>query len=282
MQKENNIQKPYIGPQRHQVIAVIIVSAVLILAGLIVYIAKACRVTEVSVTGNQHYTVDQIEEMVMEGPLGHNSLYLYFKYRNRNMDNVPFVETMEVNVISPSSISITVYEKSIAGCVGYLDRFMYFDKDGTVVEASPLRQMDIPYVTGLTFDHVIMYEKLPIENEEVFKNILGITQLLSKYKIIANQIYFDSDNNVTLYFDKARVKLGSFENIDEKMIKLQGIIPKLDGLEGVLYMEDYTEDAKEDYITFQRDDVERHVEVTEESTEENIEEEQDILDVPEQ
>jgi cell division protein FtsQ len=106
-----------------------------------------------------------------------------------------------------------------------------------------------------------MYEKLPIENEQIFKEILSITQLLTKYRIKTTKIYFDQDLNIVLYFEKAKVQIGNMNNIEEKMIKLQYIVPQLDGLSGTLYMENYQNDSKEDYITFQRDDVQSHSEL---------------------
>lgn len=242
----------------------LIVVSVMIIAVVILFFlfGNAFTVKEVTVTGNRHYTVEQIQNIIMQGRLGKNSIYLYFKYSRKAIEDVPFIERMDVKILSPSSISITVYEKSIAGCVEYLDRYIYFDREGIVVESSSLRQNDLPYVTGLNFDYVIMYEPLPVENPEIFKSILNITQLLSKYEIRSDQIYFDSDNNITLFFGKAKVKLGSFDNIDEKMIRLQGIAPKMEGLDGTLYMDDYTENSDNDYITFQRDDVEKHEEIT--------------------
>lgn len=248
---------------RNTVIILISILVLCVIAGGYIYIKDNYTVTEVSVTGNQHYTSEQIQDIVMDGRFGHNSLYLFLKYRNKTVDNIPFVETMDVDIISPTSISITVYEKSIAGFVEYLDRFMYFDKDGIVVESSLVRQNDVPCVTGLSFDHVVLYDKLPVEDDTIFKEILNITQLLSKYSITTDQIYFDSEKNVSLYFGNAKVELGTLENVDEKMLRLQGIIPKLNGLDGTLYMENYTEDSGSEYITFQRDDVKKHKTVTE-------------------
>lgn len=244
---------------------VVTIVSVIIVILIFLFFSKTFTVTEVAVTGNRHYTVEQIQDMVMKGRLGHNSIYLYLKYKNKSVEGIPFVERMDVDIVSPSSIAITVYEKSIAGCVEYLDRYIYFDRDGIVVECSELRQNDLPYVTGLSFSHVVMYEPLPVENPEIFKSILNVTQLLSKYEIKSDQIYFDSQENITLYFGKAKVKLGSFENIDEKMIRLQGIAPKMNGLDGTLYMDDYTENSDNDYVTFQREDVQQHEVLEDES-----------------
>ena len=38
----------------------------------------------------------------------------------------------------------SVYEKAVAGYVEYLDKYMYFDKDGTVVEASDTKRRESP------------------------------------------------------------------------------------------------------------------------------------------
>lgn len=253
--------KGYFRTNKLQKILIVVLLVTIFFMAILFYMKERYRVKTVTVIGNQHYTSEQIQKIVMSGKYGDNSMYLYFKYKYKKVDNVPFVETMDVTIVSPSEIKITVYEKAIAGYVEYLGRYMYFDKDGIVVESSESQVDNLPYVTGLKFDYVVMYEKLPIENEQIFKEILSITQLLTKYRIKTTKIYFDQDLNIVLYFDQAKVQIGNMNNIDEKMIKLQYIVPKLEGLSGTLYMENYQNDSKEDYITFQRDDVQSHSEL---------------------
>ena len=48
--------------------------------------------------------------------------------------------------------------------------------------------------------------------------------------------------------------LGNFDNIDDKITRLQYIIPELKGMEGVLHMENYSQDTHKDYITFKTDE----------------------------
>lgn len=246
------------GISKLKIILGVTVLFVVLAAGVAAFVWNRYEVKTVTVVGNRHYTQEQIKDMVMEGKYGHNSLYLHYKYRNKAVNNIPFIETMDVDIVSPTEISITVYEKAIAGYVEYLGRYMYFDKDGIVVESSTTQAKDLPYVTGLSFDHVVMYEKLPVEDETIFKEILSVTQLLSKYSIRTDRIYFDKDRNITLFFGNAKVKLGSMESIDEKMAGLRNIIPRLDGLSGTLDMEEYTDEVNNAKSFFQRDDVENH------------------------
>ena len=195
--------------------------------------------------GNIHYTNEEIIEMVIgDGMYGNNSLFLSLKYRDKGIDNVPFIQTMDVTVETKDTIRITVYEKALAGYVAYLGRYVYFDKDGIVVETSLEKTEGIPQVTGLKFDHVILHEQLPVEKPEVFADILNITQQLDKYSMSADKIYFDADYQVTLLFGEARVALGNDIYIEEKIMKLQYILPDLLGKSGILDMREYSEDTK--------------------------------------
>lgn len=208
------------------------------------YIIANYTVTTVHVEGNIHYTDEEIIEMVMGDGYGNNSLFLSFKYRDKGIDNIPFIQTMDVTIEAKDTIRITVYEKALAGYVSYLGRYVYFDKDGIVVETSEEETQGIPQVTGLKFDHVILHEALPVEKPEVFDEILNITQQLDKYELSADKIYFDSNYQVTLVFGDARIALGSSSDIDEKIMKLQYILPGLEGKSGILDMREYSEDTK--------------------------------------
>ncbi|MDE5824318.1 MAG: FtsQ-type POTRA domain-containing protein [Lachnospiraceae bacterium] len=207
-------------------------------------------VKTVQVDGNKHYSAEEIKAMVMTGFFGDNSLYLSLKYKNKGIEGVPFVETMDVVVQSNDTIRITVYEKALAGYVQYLGRYMYFDNEGVVVETSKVTTKGIPQVTGLDFDHVVLHEKLPVENDQIFQNILTITKLLNKYDVLCDRIQFDSSYNVILGYNTVKVKIGAMENLDEKLMQLPQILPSLVGERGTLDLQNYTADRKS--VSFER------------------------------
>lgn len=215
------------------------------------YIIKNYTVTTVYVEGNVHYSNEEIMDMVMDGYYGDNSLFLSFKYKDKSIEGVPFVEKMDISVLDPHTIKIEVYEKALAGYVEYLERYMYFDKDGIIVETSGEKTKGIPLVTGLSFDHVILHQPLPVENAEIFNDILSITQLVNKYDLSIDRIYFGSDDSLTLYFEEVKVSLGSEGNLEEKIMQLRYMLPELTGKKGTLRMENYTEETKT--ITFEPD-----------------------------
>ncbi|MBR4982945.1 MAG: FtsQ-type POTRA domain-containing protein [Lachnospiraceae bacterium] len=214
-------------------------------------IMERYTVKTITVEGNVHYTNDEIVSMVMKNKLDHNSLYLSLKYRKKGISGIPFIEKMSVDIMAPDTIKIIVYEKAVAGYIEYLGKYMYFDKDGIIVETSDVKTEGIPQITGLQFDYVVLHESLPIQNQEIFQSILDITQLLAKYEIPVDKIYFDKNDQMTLYFENIRVRLGDISNIDDKIIRLKVILPELEGQKGILRMENYEEGMKN--ITFNKD-----------------------------
>lgn len=229
--------------KRLTIIGVVLAVIFILLLAAYEYILNNYTITTVYVDGNVHYTNEEIMEMVMGGRYGNNSLFLSLKYRDKGIEGIPFIQTMDVAIEAKDTIRITVYEKALAGYVSYLGRYVYFDKDGIVVETSEEETKGIPQVTGLTFNHVILHEPLPVENEEVFNEVLNITQQLFKYSLTVDKIYFDTDYHVTLLFGNVKISLGTSDNIDEKIMKLQYILPELEGKSGTLDMTEYNEDT---------------------------------------
>ena len=91
----------------------------------------------------------------------------------------------------------------------------------------------------------------PVENDEIFQNILTITKLLNKYDVICDRIQFDSSYNVTLGYGKVKVNIGKLENLDEKLMQLPYILPSLEGESGTLDLQNYTQESKS--VSFERD-----------------------------
>lgn len=221
-----------------------------ILAAAVVIVKNKYTVKTVYVEGNLHYTQEEIQNFVMQGPLGDNSLYLSFVYRNKGIENIPFVDVMDVNILSPDTIKIVVYEKALAGYIQYMDSYMYFDKDGCVVECSDVKTAGVPQIAGLTFEYMVLGERLPVEDPEVFDSIMELTKLLEKYELQSDKIFFHSSGDITIYFGDIKVALGSdASQLENKMMRLPQILSKLEGKKGTLRMENLTADKTD--VSFQ-------------------------------
>ena len=53
---------------------------------------------------------------------------------------------------------------------------------------------DVPKITGVTCDEVVLYEKLPLDQPDVLNNLLSLTQILKKYDLLPQeQLKTDAD-----------------------------------------------------------------------------------------
>lgn len=223
---------------------ILLAAAVLALISvLLLSVAGVFKIREVTVTGNDYYTKEQIVDFVMEDGYKRNTLYLYLRYKYLKHPEIPFVDTFEVTIDSIHSVRIRVYEKSIVGYVQYLGKNVYFDKDGIVVESSDALMEGVPMISGLSFDQLTMYQALNVKDPEIFNTILSITQLLTKYDLDPDEIRFGSTNELYLQMKDVRVALGTGDHLDEKIARLKQLEPDLEDKSGTLHMENYTDES---------------------------------------
>lgn len=218
---------------------IFLVILLVFLAGGIV-IATQFKIETIQVTGNIHYTDEEIIQLVAGEDYSQNTLLLYLKHKLQPAEPIPFIEKIDVEYISSHVVTITVYEKAMAGCVRFMNEYMYFDKDGVVLESSSQKMPDIPCITGIHFDTMVMYEPLPIEDKDFFLMVLTLTQLLQKYEIPVDDVRFTSQEEIILYYQDIQVLLGDGSNIEEQISQLGNILQSIEGKSGTLYMKDYT------------------------------------------
>ena len=224
--------------------------AVLLIVFSVLLAVGIFKVEEVEVTGNYYYSKSEITELVMGEHK--NSLYLVFLYDYLDGKDIPFVDSVEVTMESPSRIKIRVYEKTMIGYVEYMGSNLYFDKDGTVVESSNAILEGIPCIKGLKFDTLTLYQPLNVANTEVFEVLLSMTQMMKKYELNPDAITLKNDSTeIVLTFADVKINLGSGENMDEKASRIKTLLPDLADKSGTLHMEEYTNESTN--ISFIRD-----------------------------
>lgn len=245
---------------------------ILLIAACVFIVMNVFTVENVVVEGNELYSSKQIENMVLDDEYSWNSLYVDLKYRFIDIGEVPFVDTMEVSLDNPHTVHIKVYEKGMLGYL-YIDSIgqnAYFDKDGFVVETSTEIIDGVPKITGVSCDEVVLYEKLQLENSDILRDLLNLTQTLKKYNLLPDEIQYDSNMEPVLYYGTIQVKIGSEDNLSQKVVRLSIILPQLDGLSGTLHLETWTPETTD--IIWDRAEEAPAEEITEETTEETTEE----------
>jgi len=200
-----------------------------------------CKLDKVEFVGNTRYTDEELKKRIINKSTDGNTLLLYLRLRYKEMERIPFVEDVDMELINKNEVRLHIYEKKVTGCIEYMGGYMYFDKDGIIVESSKEKLEGVPFVTGLVFNEIVLYEKLNIQKEELFDVILNITQLIYKFNLSADTISINQDNEITLDLGDVKVLLGKRDTYDEQIAELKNIIPNTGGGKMTINMKNFTE-----------------------------------------
>lgn len=101
------------------------------------------RVDNVSVVGSTRYSDEEIRQMALGSPLDSNTLLAVWFHRHQEAEDIPFVESFDLERLDAHSIRIHVNEKDIVGYVAQDGQKLYFDKDGNVVETEAQKESEV-------------------------------------------------------------------------------------------------------------------------------------------
>lgn len=226
-----------------------VIFAIVLLIGILLF---AIQIKEIEVTGNKHYTEEQIVDLIFDETWSKNSAYCYYENNFQEPKSIPFIEEYKVEFQSPTKVRVVVYEKSVVGYVSYMSSYMYFDKDGIIVESSGEQLPGIPWITGMEFGHIVLHQPLPVGNQSIFDQILNLTQVLSVNGVKVDKINYNSFLEAELTIGDIVVELGNDENLNGKVSELSDILPEIEGLSGTLYLDSYDENNSNPMYTFKK------------------------------
>lgn len=233
----------------------------LVLGGIIFFFLYF-KVDTVEVLGSGRYSQEEIQEMILKGPLAGNSVLAPLMYSKDQVEDVPFVEGFSVSQVDRNTICISVKEKEPVGCIRFLDCYIYFDREGKVIETAVERELKVPFFDGLQMNHVAMNEKLPIESDTLLNTAVTLSQIFEKNDSIPDHIIFDEQSAITLEYGEITVQLGKDEYLEDKMSRLIAILPMIQGQKGILHLEGIDENTKT--ITFEKELTEEEKKAQEE------------------
>ena len=216
--------------------------AVVVLAAA-VFFFTFFQVKTVEVIGNDHYTEDELKEKILKGSMTSNAILAPLFYSKNAAEELPYIESFNVRRSGRNKLIISVKEKSVVGCIPYLDSYIYFDRTGTFVEGSQTLDKTVPYFDGIEVSKVVMYEKLDIKGDTVLNTAVALSTIFQKNDLVPDHIQFDNSYSISLIYGDITVQLGKDENLEEKMNRVAAILPKITGKKGILHMESVSTDT---------------------------------------
>ncbi|MCR5793588.1 MAG: cell division protein FtsQ/DivIB [Lachnospiraceae bacterium] len=204
----------------------ILIPIVVVLLGIYIFLT-AFKIKKITVEGCDFYSKEQIISEVVNGFGSDNSVLLRVKNKFTQEKVIPFIEKYDFEAVDNHTINIHVYEKSMVGCVKYMNEYLYIDKDGNVLESSDIRREDIIYFTGIKFEGFELYEPLKVEDSSVFSDIAALQQLIKRYEIDIDSVHFSDAGEVSMKKDKIKIILGKKDFYDEAIAALSKVLPQV-------------------------------------------------------
>ncbi len=203
------------------------------------------HIDTIEIEGESVYSDEEIEKSVFSRRFSDNELVFKLYNKLYGVNKLPFIEDIDVKYVNRSSVLLHVYEKKISGCIKYMGQYVYFDKDGIVLQSLSEHKDGVPMVTGIKFGDFSIGEAFSVKDEKLFSKIMNISQLISHYKIDVSRIHSSVDG-IILYSGKIRVYLGKKDMYDDQLAALSSVLKttKKKNLKGSIDMSDYNSGDK--------------------------------------
>ncbi|MCI5502014.1 MAG: cell division protein FtsQ/DivIB, partial [Lachnospiraceae bacterium] len=149
-------------------------------------------------------------------------------------------------------VTLHVYDKTISGCIRYMGQYVYFDKDGIVLQSLSEHKNGVPIVTGIMFGDFTVGKAFDVDDDSLFEAIMNVSQLISYYNIDVSQIHVNK-GEITIYSGKVRVILGKKKMYDDQMTALSSVLKTTSekDMAGVIDMVNYKSGDKIILKTYQ-------------------------------
>ena len=215
--------------------------AVLLLLALYVY-----ELRDIKVTGNELVPEDVIIDNYTDGLFGRNKLIVLMKDKLEAFDELPFVREHEISFDGNRSMTIRVYEKALVACFYYMGEYVFFDKDGMILETGKEAKDSIPCIEGVSFKSFTMNTKIDVDNEEQISMILNISELINHYSLNVQKVSFDNNSEVTLNCDGIVILLGRRDMYDQQIASVSDVLKKAEKkkLKGTIDLRTYEKGDK--------------------------------------
>lgn len=192
---------------------------------LFVGIVLIFKVRTVEIEGSTFYKDSQVQEMIFTNAFEKNMLGFWLENQFLGHKDLPFVREYKITYSLPSKVHIKLYEKSIIAGAQYMNEFIYFDKEGMVLESTDKKRDDIPLFEIENIKNFSLYQTIDMGDKDLLEKILKISNLMEHYHLPVERIIINESNDAYLYAGKIQINLGSGDRYDDAMAALETVLP---------------------------------------------------------
>ena len=177
----------------------------------------------IEIEGTTTYTDDEVIHALQEEDYVPNTLLMVLENRIFGQTYLPFVEKVTMSCKNPHVLKLHIKEGLRAGVFEYMGKYVYFNDEGMAMESRNHLFDEVPVVTGLNYDKLVLGEKIPVK-DDYFRTIVMITKKIASYKLDISEIHFDDKDQITLTCGDYQIFLGTSTDIEDKMSKISSVL----------------------------------------------------------
>ncbi|MBR2539584.1 MAG: FtsQ-type POTRA domain-containing protein [Mogibacterium sp.] len=194
---------------RIKMFLVIFVSLIFI---FIFTISSVFTVDAIEVRGNNHFTAEEIINIGHAVP-GRNLIYdLQGAEIVEYLEQNPYIKSAEVTRKLPSTMVITVRERTQAFVFRYDDDFLVMDDEGMLLKKSRT-QPKITVVTGLVVNKIKLGEKIGTQDKKLLQKTLNVIKSMKESDLYFVSLDMGEDDAVTAYIYDTLIVRGTTEEL---------------------------------------------------------------------
>ncbi|MBQ7446991.1 MAG: cell division protein FtsQ [Eubacterium sp.] len=238
--------------RRHRIVVRVILALAILVALGVVIVWKVFTVEEVRVEGNHLHSAKSIQSTVLSDKYSWNSLYVLVSYRLLDhSEEFPYADSVSVSLTDPHTVVVNVDEKDMVAY--YYDsatkKYVGFSETGEVLLLANKAPEEYVRVTGLKPEKKVeLYKKMALEDDSILAYIKSVLMVLSNYDIPPEVICIQNNNNLLLSYGDIQVNLGDSYYLNEKIVRMQQLLQKVEGQTGTLHLETWTESTTDIYF----------------------------------
>lgn len=194
----------------------------LTIAGIL-WVSSYVQIKEIEISGNMHNSREEILDLV--GFSNNTTVFDTIIHRPSYFENIGYIAKINVTYPTITEIEIEVIEKERMGYVKYMSSYLCLDSNAYIIDNVNQPDPDIPQIDGLNLAGFSLNEPLAID-EEVKLALLNIYKLMKSYDLAPSLIHMNHKKaeDISIQFEKIKVKLGKSERLEEKFSLLKEIM----------------------------------------------------------
>ena len=214
-------------------VLVTLICLILILAAILVAVTIFFRIREIRVTGDTRYTEEQIIESSQLQPGDNMFFFNKFAVISRIFADCPYLDEISIRRQLPDVLEITVKDCVPVAAIADGSSYYVLDVNGKILEKCGEEEVaGYCKIQGATLKNPEIGEKAEFEQEDQQIPLFSVLNTAQNHDILQDigEIDISEIYNISFqYTDRFTVKIGTVEDLDQKLSYMKVIIEeKLD------------------------------------------------------